>query len=88
MYGPRTIIESRVKERNYATNIGLPNTEVDEIVIDHWFHLEGMDTNQYWMRIGGLAVNVQVDGKTGCAKSVMWELDAPDDGVEYSGEGA
>ena len=83
MYGPRTIIESKVEERDYSANIGVPNTEVDEIFIDGWFHLECMDTNQYWMRIGGLAVNVQVDGKTGRAKSVVWEVEDQQDGVEY-----
>ncbi len=85
--GPRTIIESRVKERDYAVGIGVPNTEVDEVFIDGWFHLEQMDTNQYWMRIGGLAVNVTVDGKTGRAKRVMWEVDDPQDGCEYDGVG-
>jgi hypothetical protein len=42
-----------------------------------------MDTNSYWMNIGGLTVNVQVDGRTGKAKRVMWELDSPEDGCEY-----
>ena len=75
MYGPQTIVSSwgRGDTDDYATNIGVPNTELDEIFIDGWFHLEGMSTNQYWMRIGGLTVNVQVDGKTGQAKMVTWE---------------
>ena len=87
MYGPRTVIESKVKERDYAANIGVPNAEVDEIFIDGWFHLEGMDTNRYWANIGGLHVNVTVDGKTGRAKAVTWDLEG-EDGVQYNGKGS
>jgi hypothetical protein len=40
------------------------STVFDELVIDDWFHLEQMDDNQWWMRIGDAMVNVRVkDGK-------------------------
>lgn len=37
--------------------------ELDEVVIGSWFHLEKMDDNRWWMRIGkdGVEVNI-VDG--------------------------
>lgn len=52
----------------------IPNTEIDEIVIDRWFHLEQMNTNDYWMLIGNLTVNVRV-APDGTAKLVTWEED-------------
>lgn len=65
----------------------LLNTEVDELVIDRWFHIEQMDKNRYWMDIGGLTVNVTV-AKDGTAKHVMWELDGRADGTAttFNGE--
>lgn len=33
----------------------------DELVIDHWFHLEMMNENSYWMRIGDYRVGVKFD---------------------------
>lgn len=37
----------------------------DELVIDDWFHIEQMDTDAWWMRIGRYNVNIQLrkDGK-------------------------
>lgn len=32
----------------------------DELVIDDWFHLEQMDDNSYWMRVGEYDINVWV----------------------------
>jgi hypothetical protein len=34
----------------------------DELVIDAWFHLEQMDSRQWWMRIGDLHVTVNLKG--------------------------
>jgi hypothetical protein len=66
----------------YDTPHYLPNTEVDEIVIGSWFHLEMMDDNEYWMSIGGLVVNVTIR-KDGTAKLVRYEVEAPQEGVTY-----
>jgi hypothetical protein len=35
--------------------------EFDELVIDHWFHLEQMDTRCWWMGVGGWHINVHID---------------------------
>jgi hypothetical protein len=81
MFGPRTVIESKSKERDYASSTEVPNTEVDEIFIDGWLHIECMDTNEYWMTVGGLDINVTV-GKDGRAKKVTYRVE-DEPGVEY-----
>ena len=58
-----------------------PNTEIDEIVIGRWFHLEAMDTRLYWMDIGGLVVNVELN-PDGTPKRVIWEEEQLP-GVDY-----
>lgn len=73
---------SDYQTKDQETTTVIPS-EVDELVIDKWFHLEAMDTRSYWMSIGGLTVNVEVR-KDGTAKHVMWELQAPQEGVTYS----
>lgn len=42
-----------------------PDTVLDELVIDNWFHIEQMDTNAWWMQVGDACINVYVheDGK-------------------------
>lgn len=84
MYGPRTIIESTVEDRSYATNIGLPNNEVDEIFIDGWAHIEAMDDREYWVDIAGVVINVSLDRK-GNPTVVTVEFEKRD-GVKYQGE--
>lgn len=37
--------------------------EFDELVIDHWFHLEQMSDRHYWMQVGDWHINVHIDGK-------------------------
>lgn len=32
--------------------VGSDKDEFDELVVGKWFHLEQMDTNQWWMRVG------------------------------------
>lgn len=59
------------------------STILDEVVLDEWFHLEQMDDRSWWMRIGPYAVNVTVD-KNGEVKSVMWEDEGHEDGIESS----
>ena len=52
-----------------------PKSEVDEIVIGKWFHLELMDRNSYWMNVAGwrLGVRIYADGQA-CA---ICEWDGP-----------
>jgi hypothetical protein len=33
----------------------------DELVIDDWLHLEMMDENSYWMRIGNYRIDIKFD---------------------------
>jgi hypothetical protein len=36
----------------------------DELVVDHWLHVEQMNNRDWWMRIGGdLNLFVHIDGK-------------------------
>lgn len=37
-----------------------PN-EFDELVVGQWLHVEQMDTNRWWMNIGGVTVWVTAD---------------------------
>jgi hypothetical protein len=41
--------------------VTLPTTEFDELVIGRWIHLEQMNSKTWWMNIGGVTINVQVD---------------------------
>jgi hypothetical protein len=41
----------------------------DELVIDHWFHIEQMDDRVWWMRVGDADITVRV-GERGEASSV------------------
>ena len=61
-------------------------TIFDELVLDHWLHLEQMNTRDWWMRIGPYMVNVRV-GNDGEAVQVRWELDE-DGGTERQRDGA
>jgi hypothetical protein len=38
-----------------------PNTYFDELVIDDWFHLERMDDDTWWMRVGDKRIWVRLD---------------------------
>jgi hypothetical protein len=40
-----------------------PETVVDEVVIDDWFHLEQMNDRAYWMQIGDAWVWVEIPEK-------------------------
>lgn len=44
--------------------------ELDELVIDHWFHIEQMNTRDWWIGLGAYEdgsdywrINVHIDGK-------------------------
>jgi hypothetical protein len=49
-------------------------TVFDELVIDRWLHLEQMDVDTWWMRLGPLDISVQV-GRNGEALYVGIEDD-------------
>ncbi len=54
----------RVKDRAYtefSQTTVLPRTELDELVVGRWLHLEQMDTGFWWMAIGGVVVHVWAD---------------------------
>lgn len=60
----------------------LPDTEFDELVVDQWLHIEQMDSNYWWMNVGGVTVHVTTT-KDGKPKRVSVELDNMVDGCEY-----
>jgi hypothetical protein len=41
----------------------------DEIVLDHWLHVEQMDDREWWLQVGPLHISVIVD-QTGNPRSV------------------
>jgi len=57
----------------------LEDTEFDELVVGSAIHVEQLGEGAYWLDIGGLVVNVQID-RDGRPRSVMAELE-PVDGV-------
>lgn len=57
----------------------------DELVIDDWLHLEQMDTNSWWMRVGDACVNVTVR-KGGKVVDVSVERGVYGPVVDSSGE--
>jgi hypothetical protein len=59
----------------------LEDTEFDELVVGSAIHVEQLGEGAYWLDIGGLVVNVQID-RDGRPRSVMAELE-PVDGVTY-----
>jgi len=51
---------------NHATRINVENSgDLDELVVDQWFHLERMDRRAWWMRIGDAYVWAEIgpDGR-------------------------
>lgn len=65
----------------------LPGTEFDELVVGQWIHLEQMDTNSWWMNIGGVTVWVRAT-RNGKAREVSVygpnDYAEPVDGCKYS----
>jgi hypothetical protein len=60
----------------------LENTEFDELVVGRGaIHVEQMGEGAWWLNVGGLVVNVQID-RDGRPRSVMAELE-PVEGVTY-----
>ena len=33
----------------------------DELVVDHWFHIENMDERSWWMRVGDVRLVATID---------------------------
>ena len=33
----------------------------DELVVDEWFHIEQMDTRDWWMQVGDLHINIHIN---------------------------
>jgi hypothetical protein len=85
MFGPRTVIASYSEpgeiSHRYDNVTVVPDTEVDEIFIDGWLHVEAMSDREYWMSVGGIDINVTV-GKDGRAKKVTYRVEG-EPGVEY-----
>lgn len=71
----------------YAWTAHAPGTELDEVVVGKWLHLEQLDTGRWDMHIGGVRVEVTAD-RDGRATSVsvfgpgLGELD-PVEGCAY-----
>jgi hypothetical protein len=64
----------------------LERTELDELVVGRWMHLEQMGTGKWWMTVGGVVLWVEADrdGRP-TAVSVFGprDHDDPVEGVEY-----
>jgi hypothetical protein len=69
----------RVEDRS-SDHDGL--VEFDELVIDHWFHLEQMGERDWWMYVAGWMINVSIDA-TGKPTVRMEQEDAPDEVAAY-----
>lgn len=60
----------------HQRHIELAGTELDELVVGKWIHIEQMNTGYWWMNIGGVTVHVKAD-RDGNAKHVT--VHGPDD---------
>lgn len=45
----------------WSRHIELPGTELDELVVGSWIHLEQMDTGTWWANVCGVALWVKSD---------------------------
>ncbi len=41
-----------ISSSNKKENLYIPNSSIDEVVIDNWFHLEKMDEDFFWIGVG------------------------------------
>jgi len=39
----------------------LPDTDFDELVVGQWLHVEWMDADRWWMRVGDVVIWITVD---------------------------
>lgn len=45
----------------HQKHIELPGTDLDELVIGRWIHLEQMDVGTWWINVGGVVLWVKAD---------------------------
>jgi hypothetical protein len=45
----------------HAGTDSLPDTDFDEVVVGQWLHVEWMDADRWWMRVGEVHIWVTVD---------------------------
>lgn len=50
----------------------------DELVIDHWLHVEMMDDRLWWIDVGGTHINIWIDGD---GRPIIWieQVETPDE---------
>jgi hypothetical protein len=71
-HGPQYRVEIGSKDCHQALIVAIePETIFDELVVDQWFHMEQMDKNTWWMRLGEKNVMVCID-KNGKAEIGEW----------------
>lgn len=63
-----------LRSRDYEANTGghPERTIFDELVVDHWLHLEQMDRNAWWLMVGEMRIWITV-GRDGKAKRITIE---------------
>lgn len=64
--GSIALASPECRTRDEAQPTTPPNTYFDELVIDDWQHLERMDENAWWLRVGEKRIWIRFDksGKT------------------------
>lgn len=64
LYGTATHITSATggpPDTDLRRTISVPGTELDEVVVGRWLHLEQMDTGLWWLNVGGVVLTIRVD---------------------------
>lgn len=55
------VINARPLALDHSRSFTAERGEVlDEVVLDHWLHIEKLDTNVYWLRLGDAYVTVRL----------------------------
>ncbi len=52
---------SNIPDDAHQTTTVLPHTELDEVVIGRWLHLEQLDTGRWLLNVGGVRLDVTAD---------------------------
>lgn len=74
----------------WQTHQVIPDAEFDELVVDRWLHIEQMDTNYWWMNIGGVTLHVTADRQgrpIRVSVDMPGQYDHPADGCTYRLDG-
>ena len=51
-----------IKDQEGKDEMKIENSGVlDEVVLEDWFHLELMDKNSYWLRVGDARISILLD---------------------------